>query len=83
MKTGVFIQPINEPILKRIMEKHGFSKISPAINFVLQEYNKLTNGGEAIKAPTPTTQVKQEQPQKKQIDFSEWFVVEEGNNKNG
>lgn len=81
MKTGLFIQPINEPILKKIMEEHKFTKISPAINFVLQEYSKMINSEKV----TVQKEVKAEQSQvvaknaitEKKSNYNDWFIVEE------
>ena len=70
-KTGLFLNSISEPIVNEVMQKHGYTKISNAINFIIQEYSRLT----------------QEQPKEQQLtepvekkvksSLSDWFVSEE------
>lgn len=69
-KTGLFISAINEPIVNGVMEKKGFTKISNAINFIIQEYDRLT------KEDKKEVVEKQDIEQPKQ-DLSSWFVVED------
>ena len=69
-KTGLFISAVNEPIVNGVMEKYGYTKISNAINFIIQEYNRLSK--EDKKEVVEVQEV--EQPK---ADLSSWFVVED------
>jgi len=70
-KTGLFLNSISEPIVNEVMQKYGYTKISNAINFIIQEYSRLT----------------QEEPKEQQLpepveekvakNLSDWFVSEE------
>ena len=72
-KTGLFLNSISEPIVNEVMQKHGYTKISNAINFIIQEYSRLT----------------QEQPKEEQLpepveekvknSLNDWFVSEDKN----
>ena len=69
-KTGLFISAVNEPIVNSVMEKYGYTKISNAINFIIQEYDRLCNQKhEIVEVQEPEIQIKQ--------DLSSWFVVED------
>lgn len=70
-KTGLYIAPVNQPIIDRVQQEHGFTKISNVINYIITEYDKLTK--EQNKAPTQV--VEEEVP--KTADFSGWFVAED------
>ena len=73
-KTGLFISPINEPIVNRVMEDYGYTKISNAINFIIQEYDKLTRQDKKeVELPTKCSQPEE----KNTADFSGWFVAED------
>ena len=88
MKTGLNLQPISEQIVRRVMEQHNFTKLSPAINFIINEYNRLVNG-EKITVEKPKEvpiEVEQKpvktktdiiQEDKPRVNFAEWFIVEE------
>ena len=67
-KTGLFISAVNEPIVNGVMEKYGYTKISNAINFIIQEYDRLKNQKQEV------VEVVVEQPKS---DLSSWFVVED------
>ena len=71
-KTGIFISAINEPIVNRVMQDYGYTKISKAINFIIQEYNKLSkdNKKEIIENEKPTQEIV------KPFNLNEWFVAE-------
>ena len=69
-KTGLYISPVTQPIIERIMQEKGFSNISPAINFIVQEYDKLTK--QSNEPPQP--EVVEE---KVKQDLSSWFVQED------
>ena len=80
MKAGVFIRPENEQIVERVMKEYKFSRVSPAINFILQKYDEYSKG----QAPTvreivveKEVKIKEEKPKIAPIDFSEWFVLDE------
>ena len=69
-KTGLFISAVNEPIVNGVMEKLGYTKISNAINFIIQEYDRLSNQKqEVVEVKEPEVQIKQ--------DLSSWFVAED------
>ena len=70
-KTGLFISAINEPIVNEVMQKHGYTKISNAINFIIQEYSRLTQ--EQPKADTHPEPVEE----KVKSSLSDWFVSED------
>lgn len=74
-KTGIFISAINEPIVNRVMQDYGYTKISNAINFIIQEYDKLSkdNKKEIVENETPTQEIV------KPFNLNEWFVAEENN----
>lgn len=76
-KTGIYISAINEPIINAIMEKHGYTKISNAINFVLQEYSRLIKEKEQKQDKQEIVEVKEEV--KPKADFSGWFIAEDKN----
>ena len=69
-KTGLFISAVNEPIVNGVMEKYGYTKISNAINFIIQEYDRLTKEDKK-----EVVQVKEEVKQPSNI--LDWFVSEE------
>lgn len=80
MKTGLNLQPISEEIVRRVMEQHSFTKLSPAINFIIAEYSRLTNGDNTKPKETPANIEKPtniETKDKTGIDFSSWFIAEE------
>ena len=70
-KTGIYISAINEPIVTQVMNDFGYTKISNALNFIIQEYSRLTK--EQSKQP-PVVVQEVEQPK---ADLSSWFVVED------
>ena len=69
-KTGLFISAVNEPIVNGVMEKYGYTKISNAINFIIQEYDRLTKEDKK-----EVVQVKEEVKQPSNI--LDWFVAED------
>ena len=68
-KTGLFISAVNEPIVNAVMEKYGYTKISNAINFIIQEYDRLSKENKQ-----EVVEVVVEQPKS---DLSSWFVAED------
>ena len=70
-KTGLFISAVNEPIINAVMEKYGYTKISNAINFIIQEYDRL------IKEDKKEVVETKEKIEEAKTDFSRWFVAEE------
>lgn len=77
MKTGVFITPANEPVVQGVMDKYGYTKVSNAINFIIEEYDRLSNVANA------TEEKSFKEPEKKKIDVSHWFVIDEEDNNEG
>ena len=69
-KTGLFISAINEPIVNKVMEDYGYTKISNAINFIIQEYDRLKKEDKK-----EIVEVKEEEQPKS--DLLSWFVAEE------
>lgn len=70
-KTGLFISAINEPIVNSVMEKYGYTKISNAINFIIQEYDRL------IKEEKQEVVEVKEKGEEPKADLSSWFVAED------
>ena len=69
-KTGLYLSPVAEEIVKRISEKEGFTKISNCINHIVLEYDKLTKQQKERQLPEPVEEkVKQ--------DLSSWFIAED------
>ena len=68
-KTGLYLSPIAEEIVNKIMQKYGYTKISNCINFIVLEYDKLVNQKQEV------VEVKEEV--KPKTDFSSWFVAED------
>jgi len=70
-KTGLFLNSISEPIVNEVMQKYGYTKISNAINFIIQEYSRLTQ--EQPKERQPSEPVEE----KVKTSLSDWFVSED------
>ena len=70
-KTGLFLNSISEPIVNEVMQKHGYTKISNAINFIIQEYSHLTQE-QPKEEPHP-----EPVEEKVKSSLSDWFVSEE------
>lgn len=73
-KTGLFLNSISEPIVNEVMQKHGYTKISNCINFIIQEYSRLTQEQPKEEKPLP-----EPVDEKVKQDFSSWFVREDKN----
>lgn len=75
-KTGLYLEGINVPIVDRVMNEHNYSSISRAINFIIQEYSRLSNSNSTtekpITTPAPTSTFGANNP-----NYNDWFVVEE------
>jgi len=71
-KTGLFISAINEPIVNAVMQKYGYIKISNAINFIIQEYSRLTQ-----EQPKEDNQLPEPVEEKVKQDLSSWFIAED------
>ena len=70
-KTGLFLNSISEPIVNEVMQKYGYTKISNCINFIIQEYSRLTQ--EQPKQDTHPEPVEE----KVKSSLSDWFVSED------
>lgn len=72
-KTGLYISPVNQPIIEKVMSDYGYTKISNCINFIISDWARLKN--EECK----DNQQKHEPPveEEPQRDFSGWFVAED------
>lgn len=71
-KTGLFISAVNEPIVNEVMQRHGYTKISNAINFIIQEYSRLTQ-----EQPKEDKQELEPVEEKVAKNLSDWFVAED------
>ena len=70
-KTGLFLSPISEPIVNQVMENYGYKAMSNAINFIIQEYDRL------IKEDRKEVVETKEEIEESKTDFSSWFVAED------
>ena len=70
-KTGLFLNSISEPIVTATMQQYGYTTISNAINFIIQEYSRLTQ--EQPKEETLPEPVEE----KVAKNLSDWFVSED------
>lgn len=70
-KTGLYLSPVAEEIVNKIMQQYGYTKISNCINFIVLEYDKLT------KQPKQDTQLPEPVEEKVKQDLSSWFVAED------
>lgn len=70
-KTGLFLNSISEPIVNEVMQKYGYTKISNAINFIIQEYSRLTQ------EEPKEQQLPEPVEEKVKSSLSDWFVSEE------
>ena len=68
-KTGLYLSPIAEEIVNKIMQQYGYTKISNCINFIVLEYDKLVNQKQEV------VEVKEEI--KPQTSLNDWFIVED------
>ena len=71
-KTGLFLNSISEPIVNEVMQKFGYTKISNAINFIIQEYSRLTQ-----EQPKQDNQLPEPVEEKVKGSLSDWFVAED------
>lgn len=71
-KTGLFLNSISEPIVNEVMQKYGYTKISNAINFIIQEYSRLTQ-----EQPKEDKQEIEPVEEKVAKNLSDWFVQED------
>ena len=70
-KTGLYLSPVAEEIVNKIMQQYGYTKISNCINFIVLEYDKLT------KQPKQVTQLPEPVEEKVKQDLSSWFIAED------
>lgn len=71
-KTGLFLNSISEPIVNEVMQKFGYTKISNAINFIIQEYSRLTQ-----EQPKQDIQFAEPVEEKVKPNYDGWFVSED------
>lgn len=79
MKTGVYIYPISEPIVERIMKKYKFKGVTPTLNFIIQQYDKLVREQKLEDKEIDVEKelkTREPKPEKPKIDFSEWFLTD-------
>lgn len=69
-KTGLYISAINEPIINEVMKKYNYTKISNCINFIIQEYSRLSKENKAEVAAVVSIE---ENPR----NINDWFVLDE------
>ena len=67
-KTGLYLSPIAEEIVNKIMQKYGYTKISNCINFIVLEYDKLVNQKQEV--------VENKVEEKIQTNLNDWFVAD-------
>ena len=72
-KTGLYLSPIAEEIVNEVAQKYGYTKTSNVVNFIILEYQKLSQKPKEVKEE----KIEEEQPQKPSFDG--WFVVEDKN----
>ena len=70
-KTGLYLSPVAEEIVNKIMQQYGYTKISNCINFIVLEYDKLT------KQPKEDTHLPEPVEEKVKQDLSSWFIAED------
>ena len=73
-KTGLFLSSISVPIVEKVMTDFGYTKKSNAINFIIQEYSRLTQ-----EQPKQDTKFPEPVEEKVKQDLSSWFVSEDKN----
>lgn len=72
-KTGLYLSPIAEEIVNEVAQKFGYTKTSNVVNFIILEYQKLSQKPKEVKEE----KVEEEQSQKPSFDG--WFVTEDKN----
>lgn len=72
-KFGFYLSAINEPIVDRVKKEFGFTKDSNAINYIIQEYQKLSQKPKEVKEK----KIVDEEQQPKKTNYDGWFVAEE------
>ena len=70
-KTGLAISPISEPIIDRVMQEQGYTKLSAAVNFIIQEYDRLSKSDKK--------EIIEVVEELKTRNINEWFVQEDNN----
>lgn len=76
-KTGLYIAPVNQGIVEEVMNKYGYTKISNAINFILQEYDRLTKEEKRDVVEGKDKVFVEEGFKKVGLISSDWFVAED------
>ena len=71
-KTGLYLSPIAEEIVNEVAQKYGYTKVSNTVNFIILEYQKLSQKPKDVKEE----KVEEEQ-QPKKTNYDGWFVVED------
>ena len=72
-KTGLYLSPIAEEIVNEVAQKYGYTKTSNVVNFIILEYQKLSQKPKEVKEE----KIEEEQLQKP--NFEGWFVAEDKN----
>lgn len=70
-KTGLYLSPIAEEIVNEVAQKYGYTKTSNVVNFIIIEYQKLSQKSKEVKEE----KIEEEQTQKPSFDG--WFVAED------
>lgn len=73
-KTGLYISPVNQPIVEKVMADFGYTKISNAINFIISDWQRLKD-----EQSKQDTQLPEPVEEKVKQDLSSWFVSEDKN----
>lgn len=69
-KTGLYLNPISEEIVSRVMKEQSMSKLSNVINYIILEYDRL------IKQPQKE-EVEDVAEEQIKTDLNGWFVIED------
>lgn len=71
-KTGLYLSPMAEEIVNKVAEKYGYTKTSNVVNFIILEYQKLSQKPKEVKEEKIV-----DEEQSKKPSFDGWFVAEE------
>lgn len=73
-KTGLYIEASNQPIVDKVMQDYGYTKISNAINFIIREYDRLSKQNEKEVVAVAVEKVEETQIKR---SLNDWFVAED------
>lgn len=70
-KFGLYLSAINDPIVEKVKADYGYTKDSNAVNFIIQEYSRLTQEDKKEIAEV------KEEVEKPTNNLLDWFVAED------